>query len=202
MVSGTFRPSNRSTGVFEQLRRSLNDLLDRATKPEDRREIVARMKTTLVQARMGLDDVRDAMERTKRKLEQDQKELATVRRRKEMAAAVPDLETVAVAERFEKQLQEKVSVLEQKLAVQTQEVALAEREVDEMKAEIRAAMAGAPASTASMPLDDPLADDPVMDPQGSKVRDEIDSLARQRARADRDDEANRRLEELKRRMGK
>jgi len=188
--------------VFEQLRRSLNDLLDRATKPEDRREIVARMKTTLVQARMGLDDVRDALGRTQRKLEHERKELATVRRRKELAAAVPDPETVAIAERFEKQLEEKVSVLEQKLAVQTQEVAMAEREVDEMKAEIRRAMAGAPASTANMPLDDPLADDPIMDPQGTKVREEIDSLARERARTDRDDEATRRLEELKRRMGK
>ena len=159
------------------------------------------MKTTLVQARMGLDDVRDAMERTQRKLEQERKELATVRRRKELAAAVPDAETVAIAERFEKQLEEKIAVLEQKLAVQTQEVALAEREVDEMKAEIRKAMAGGPA-TASMPLEDPLADDPGMDSQGTTVREEIDSLARQRARADRDDEAARRLEELKRRMGK
>lgn len=188
--------------MFEQLRRSLNDLLDRATKPEDRREIVARMKTTLVQARMGLDDVRDAMGRTERSLEQHRKELVTVRRRKELAAAVPDLETVAVAERFEKALDEKVAVLEQKLAVQSQEVAMAEREVEEMKAEIRKAMVGAPASTGSMPLEDPLADDPAMDTQGTKVREEIDSLARQRARADRDDEAARRLEELKRRMGK
>ena len=30
--------------MFEQLRRSLNDLLERATKPEDRREVVSRMK--------------------------------------------------------------------------------------------------------------------------------------------------------------
>ena len=189
-------------GVFEQLRQSLNDLLDRATKPEDRREIVARMKTTMVQARMGLDDVRDAMIRTQRLLEQQRKELLTVKRRKELAAAVPDAETVAVAERFEKQLAEKVAVLEQKFAVQTQEVALAEREVDEMKAEIRRAMAGGPASTASMPLDDPLESDPAMDSSGTKVKEEIDSLARQRARVDRDDEATRRLEELKKRMGK
>jgi hypothetical protein len=188
--------------VFEQLRQSLNDLLDRATKPEDRREIVARMKTTLVQARMGLDDVRDAMTRTQRLLEQQRKELLTVKRRKEMAAAIPDAETVAVAERFEKQLEEKVAMLEQKFAVQTQEVALAEREVDEMKAEIRRAMAGAPASTANMPLDDPLDSDPAMDTSGTKVKEEIDSLARQRARVDRDDEATRRLEELKKRMGK
>jgi hypothetical protein len=186
--------------VFEQLRRSLNDLLDRATKPEDRREIVIRMKTTLVQARLGLDDVADALAKSQRKLELERKELETVRRRKEMALAIKDAETVAIAERFEKQHQERIGVLEEKIAVQVREVAMAEREVDEMKAEIRKAMA-APSSTGSRPLEDPL-DDPLVDPQDAKMRDELDSLARDRARADRDDDVARRLEELKRRMGK
>ena len=53
-----------------------------------------------------------------------------------------------VAERFEKQHQEKAAVLEQKIAAMTQELALAEREVEEMKAEIRAAMIGGPAASA------------------------------------------------------
>ena len=37
---------------------------------------------------------------------------------------------------------------------------------------------------------------------GSSLRDEIDSLGRSRARADREADAARRLDELKRRMGK
>ena len=45
------------TIVFEQLRRSFEDLLNRATKPEDRREIVSRMKDTLVQARLSRQPV-------------------------------------------------------------------------------------------------------------------------------------------------
>ena len=46
------------------------------------------------------------------------------------------------------------------------------------------------------PLEDPLADE-----DGSRTAEEIDSLARERARADRAAEAERRLEELKRKMG-
>jgi len=181
--------------VFEQLRRSLNELLDRATKPEDRRLVVVRMKGTLVQARLGLDDVRDALAQTRRKLESEQKELVVVRRRKEMATSIQDAETVAVAERFERQHEQRISILEEKINVQTREVELAEREVEEMKAEIRAAMGGA-APTGADSLDDPLED------QGdAAAAQELGALARERARADRDADAERRLEELKRRMG-
>lgn len=182
--------------MFEQIRRSFSELLDRATKPEDRREIVARMKDTLVQARMGLDDLRDALQKTQRKLEMERKELATVRRRKELAAGISDAETVTLAERFEKQHEQLVAVLEEKVAVQTREVAIAEAEVDEMKAEIRKAMA-APASGPTMPLEDPLADR-----EAQRARDEMDAMARERDRAARDDDAARRLDELKKRMGR
>ena len=184
------------TIVFEQLRRSFEDLLDRATKPEDRREIVSRMKDTLVQARLGLDDLRDGLTKTQRKLEAERRELLTVTRRKDLAVGINDKETVTIAERFERQLQERVTILEDKIAVMSREVELAEREVEEMKTEIRQAMA-APASAASFPPEDPL-----VDPQEARARDELDAMARDRARASRDEDAARRLEELKRKMGR
>lgn len=189
--------------MFEQLRRSLNDLLERATKPEDRREVVSRMKGTLVQARLGLDDLRDALAVSRRKLEKERQELETVRRRKELALKVQDTETVTVAERFERQHDERARVLEDKILVQTREVELAEREVEEMKVEIRNAMAGVTPPPSGSPLEDPAAD-PLEggDDAGRKTREEIDALARDRARADRDADAARRLEELKRKMGK
>jgi hypothetical protein len=192
--------------VFEQLRRSLDDLLERATKPEDRRIVLVRMKGTLVQARLGLDDLRDALAQSRRKLDGEERELATVRRRKEMALGIKDGETVAIAERFEHQHAQRISVLREKIGVQMREVELAEREVEEMKADIRAAMGGgapAPASSDSLddaqedPLDDPLADTP-----DAAAHAELDALARARVRVDRDADAARRLEELKRRMGK
>lgn len=182
--------------MFEQLRRSLNDLLERATKPEDRRVAVMRMKTTLIQAKLGLDDLRDALAVSRRKLELERRELETVRRRKELALGIQDTETVSVAERFEQQHGQRALILEEKILVQARELELAEREVDEMKAEIRKAMTGAPASAGTASLEDPLED-----PVETKARDELDALVRDRARADRDADATRRLEELKRKMG-
>jgi hypothetical protein len=186
--------------VFEQLRQSLNELLDRAMKPEDRRTVIARMKMTLVQATMGLDDVRNSHRMLEKKLEIERKELETVRRRRELAQAINDAETVSVAERFEKQHSEKVALMEEKLTIQARELELAEREVTEMKAEIRAAMAGAPGMPAS-PVGDESLDDVLGEPSAAQTNAEIDALARSRARADRDAEADRRLEELKKKMG-
>lgn len=183
--------------MFEQLRRSLNDLLERATKPEDRRVVLVRMKGTLVQAKLGVDDLRDGLAATRRKLEGEQRELLTVRRRKELAAAIQDAETVSVAERFERQHDERVRVLEEKVIIQTRELDLAEREIEEMKAEIRKAMTGVPPTPGGVELDDPL-----VDAEDVKARDELDALVRQRARTERDADAARRLDELKRRMGK
>jgi hypothetical protein len=184
--------------VFEQLRQSLNELLERATKPEDRRMVVVRMKGTLVQARLGVDDLREALAISRRKLEVEQRELLTVRRRKELATSIQDAETVAIAERFERQHEQKVLLLQEKVAVQARELELAERELEEMKAELRTAMIGGGVPHASDSLDDPL-DEPGENPH---VREEIDGLARERARAERDADASRRLEELKRKMGK
>ena len=188
--------------MFEHLRQSLNELLDRAIKPEDRRTIVARMKNTLVQATIGLDELRNAHRMLERKLEMERKELETVRRRRELAAGINDAETVKVAERFEKQHQEKVALMEEKFAVQTRELDLAEREVTEMKAEIRAAMAGTPGMPPSALGSDLLEEDPLADPSAAQTSAEMDALSRARARADRDADADRRLEELKKKMGK
>lgn len=160
--------------------------------------VMVRMKSSLVQARLGVDDLREALEQTKRKLAKEQQELETVRRRKTLAQGINDAETVAIAERFEAQHTEKVRVLTEKVAVQEQEVALGERELDEMKAELRRAMASGPTVGMSASLDDPLEDEA----SGAKVGEEIDALARERARTERAADAERRLEELKKRMGK
>jgi hypothetical protein len=188
--------------VFEQLRRSLDELLARATKPEERRMIVVRMKGTLVQARLGVDDLRDALAQSRRKLEAEQRELLVVRRRKELAVGIKDAETVSVAERFEKQHEERLRVLEEKVSVQTREVELAERELEEMKAELRKVMTGMPASSGAAAGADAELEDPLVDPSQERAHEELDSLVRDRVRSERDADATKRLEELKRRMGK
>lgn len=175
--------------------------MQRATKPEERREVVARMKDTLVQATIGVDDLRNALAKSRRQLEGEQRELATVRRRKELATGIQDAETIALAARFEQQHVERVAVLEEKVIAQTHELELVEREVVEMKAELRRAMSAGPAAAAG-PLSGSVDEDPLEETSDKRVGQEIDALARERARADRDAEADRRLEELKKNMGK
>ena len=87
--------------VFDNFRSSFDDLLARATKPEERRTIAARMKDTLVQARMGLDDMRDGLAKARQRLVLEEKELETVRRRKQLAEGIADAETAAIAAKYE-----------------------------------------------------------------------------------------------------
>ena len=184
--------------VFDSLRRSFDELISRASKPEERRAIAARMKDTLVQARLGLDDMRAGLTTAKQRLIVEEKELETVRRRKQLAEGINDKETVDLAVKYEQMHAERVDVLRKKVEAQEAELALAEREVGSMTAELRQVMAGAPLPHGGPPPSDAdlgLGND-------SSLKDEIDSLGRTRARQDREADADRRLEELKRRMGK
>ncbi len=185
--------------VFDGFRRSFDELLARATKPEDRRAIAARMKDTLVQARMGLDDMRDGLEKARQRLALESRELETVRRRKTLAEGINDQETVDVATKYEAMHAERVSVLQQKVDAQSAELSLAERDVAQMTAELKAVVNGTDPRGAAGPVLDPGIDP---DANASALRDEIDALGRSRARAEAESDADRRLEELKRKMGK
>ena len=123
-----------------------------------------------------------------------------MRRRKGQAQSIADAETVRVAERYESELASRVEVLRRKLAAQEDELALAEREVGEMTAELRKAIGGgsAAAGASARPT---AAIDPLADEQSAAL-DELAALERARGRATRDADADARLAELKRRMGK
>lgn len=179
--------------MFDRFRRALEDALNADRSPAGRRAAVAQMKETLALARMGVDDLRSGVRQARARLAAEQKELATVQRRKGLAAGIGDRETVEVAERFERQLAERVAVLERKVAVQESELALAEADVETMGKELRAAMAGVPPGEAAG--GDPLAED-------EAAETEIDAMGRRRRRAAREATAEERLAELKRRMGK
>jgi hypothetical protein len=193
--------------VFESLRKSLNDLLARSTPPEERREIVSRMRDTLVQAKMGLEDLREGLTKSRQRLEGERRELDTVLRRKRLDEHIGDTETVRIASEYERLHHERVTVLTRKLEAQESELALAERDVAQMMQELRAAASGispadgrtaASVDEAMEELESELSERT----EGGPLREEIDSLSRSRARADREADAARRLEELKRRMGK
>ena len=189
--------------VFDGFRRSFDELLARATRPEERRAVAARMKDTLVQARLGLDDLREGLAKARQRLSHEERELETVRRRKQLAEGIGDRETTELAGKYEQMHAERAEVLRRKVSAQEAEVTLAEREVGEMSAELKAVLAGggaaspvagAPPTDAELGLDDAAA--------ASSIRSEIDALGRDRQRADREADAARRLDELKRKMGK
>ncbi|MDQ4080266.1 MAG: hypothetical protein M3125_05855 [Gemmatimonadota bacterium] len=151
------------------------------------------MRDALVQAKIGLQDLRDGLERTRARLAAERAELDTVRRRGKLAADIDDRETVRIAEQYERKHADRVAVLERKLVAQQEELALAEHEIDEMTAQLRAAHVGAvPPDTAPVAPPDPL----------EEAKAETDALRRDIDRAARDATAQRQLDELKRRMGK
>ncbi|HVX41239.1 MAG TPA: hypothetical protein VHB25_16850 [Gemmatimonadaceae bacterium] len=185
--------------VFDGFRRSFDELLTRATRPEDRRAVASRMKDTLVQARVGLEDLRDGLAKARQRLAAEERELETVRRRKHLAEGINDAETVSIAVKYEQMHAERVDVLKGKVTAQEAELVLAERDVQEMSAELKAVLSGADVRSHAGAIDARAEAD--VDGAGA-VADEIDSLGRERARAEREADAARRLDELKRRMGK
>src|ERR1041385_7574133 len=61
-------------GMFDSFRQSLEDLMNRATPPEERREITARMRATLVQAKAAVHEMRDALEKSRARLTLEERE--------------------------------------------------------------------------------------------------------------------------------
>jgi hypothetical protein len=184
--------------VFDDLRQSLRDLMGARLTPDQRRPMLVAMKESLVRARMGIEDLRAGVELTRTKLATDEKEMETARRRKGLAEEIADAETAAVAARFEAQFAERVAVQRQKLAVQEQELALAERELSAMTQELKAATLRAGAA----PPADPATADRELGLGDESLRRDLDALAHQQRREARESDADARLAELKRRMGK
>jgi|SRR5688500_9889870 len=183
--------------MFEQFREALRALRTGGVHPSERRPMISHMRDTLVQARVGLGDLRIALATTRARLETERRELETVRRRKGLAAGISDAETVTIAERYETQHAQRVTVLEQKLAAQEAELSMAEQEVEEMTKELKLAAAGVDGVASVAPAPDVAAD-----PEAERLQQELDSLARARRRAATEAEADEKLAALKRRMEK
>jgi hypothetical protein len=157
------------------------------------------MREALVDAKVGLSQSRAARDGVSAQLERERRELATVRRRGQLAAGINDAETVRLATEYEGKHTERIAVLEKKLAALEQEVALVERETAEMTAQLKRLTgtgdAGAPAAPDANGAN---ADE---NPEAADLS-ELDALRRTADRSERDADAERRLADLKRRMGK
>jgi hypothetical protein len=188
--------------VFESFRQALSDFARRGTTADDRRTLLTEMKATLTRAKAGVHDLRDSLELSRSRIGAERRELETVQRRHQLASGIGDAETVTVAERFIKHHSERIAVLEQKIAAQEAELAMVEGEVAEMTAALRAAMAGAVPAQAAGSEEDRALEELENELRGPDPSAELNSIRRSRERADREADAARRLEELKRRMGK
>lgn len=184
--------------MFERLRDAFQAALD-AASPGELREVAARMREAVIEAKVGVREIREAVARTDGELAGERQRLADAERRGRLAGEIQDAETVAVAERFAGKHRERVGVLERKLAAQRDELALAERELADMQGQLeRAAKAQPGAASVEQAWRDLQAAGgtrPGVDPRDESLTADMD-------RAHREAEAQRQLEELKKRMRK
>ena len=183
--------------MFDGLKARLERLL-RERGGADPRAYAAGLRDALVEARFGLTEMRRALAAAETELQSERKQLADAERRGKLAAAVPDPETVAVAERFAARHRERIMVLERKVVVQRDELQLAEREVEEMTVQWRTASRGSGASSAS--IDAAWRD---LEAAGATRTPEApDRIAADLDRKKREEAVEAQLAYLKRKMGK
>jgi hypothetical protein len=196
--------------MFERLRDAVRAALDAATPPADLRDLARQMREAVIEAKVAVRDMRDALTRTQAELARERQQLVDAERRGRLAGEIQDQETVAVAERFAARYRERVAVLERKLAAQQDEITLAERDLGEMQTQLKAADrdrpgggaaaggAGGVASSTEQAWRDLQAaggERPGVDLKDELLRSEMDRAAREAA-------AEQQLKEIKKKLRK
>jgi hypothetical protein len=137
--------------------------LDRifASRQGSTREQASMLREALLEFKIGIGRLREALEQTERQLAEARNEVVVYERRGALAAGIADEETRAVAEEFTAKARERVDILERKALVQRDELIMAERDYEATKARFQSARAGVPLDA---PPPDPLADPERMTP--------------------------------------
>jgi predicted nucleic acid-binding Zn-ribbon protein len=183
------------TDLFERLRDAFRAALDAASTP-DLRTLTRQMREAVVDAKVAVEEIQEAVARTERELAAERQRLADAERRGRLAGEIQDQETVSVAERFAAKHRERVAVLERKLAAQREELALGQRELEDMQAQLKSAATAQPnAERAWRNIEEAGGARPGMDLQDELLKSDMD-------RAEREAAAARQLEELKKKMRK
>ena len=193
---------NEAIALFERLRDAFRAALDAATPPSDLRDLARQMREAVVEAKVAVQEIREALGRTEGELARERQRLADAERRGRLATEIQDQETVAVAERFAAKHRERVGVLERKLAAQREELALAERDLVEMQSQLKSAEKDRPTVEAERSAERAWRDvqaaggaRPGMDLKDELLKAELDRAAREAA-------AEQQLEALKKKMRK
>jgi hypothetical protein len=156
--------------MFESLRARLDRFLAERTPAADPREHQQALHGALLDAKVGLGVMRDALQKAERELEGERQQLADAERRGGLAARIGDQETADVAARFATRHGERVGLLERKVAVQRDELAMAEREYESMRAEFQQARGSVGVPPASEP-----------EVEDAALRHQLDRAARESA---------------------
>jgi hypothetical protein len=164
------------------------------------------MREAVVEAKVAVAEIQDAITRTDRELAAERQRLADAERRGRLAGEIQDQETVVVAERFAAKHRERVGVLERKLTSQREELALAERELADMQSQLRSAERDRPAMQSESSTERAWRNVQEAggvrpgEGGGTDLRDEL--LKSDIDRAAREAAAARQLDELKKKMRK
>jgi hypothetical protein len=180
--------------VLEGLKARLDQLLRDGSR-SDPRAYAAGLKEAVVEARLGVRSMQEALTATETELAAERQQLDDAERRGRLAAMVPDPETVRIADRYAVRHRERVVILERKMAVQREELALAEREVAEMTAEAKRAVASHPSETIAAAWRD-------LESAGGTRPDEDERRQAESERQRRESAIEAQLAYLKRKLGK
>jgi hypothetical protein len=159
------------------------------------RELAGQMRDAVVEAKVAVQEMREALVRTEGELKLERQRLGDAERRGRLASEIQDQETVTVAERFAVKHRERVAVLERKLAAQQEEVALAERELGDMQGQLKSATQGRSATEGDRSIDRARREVGVDDLRDELLKGDIDRAAREAT-------ADQQLEALKKKMRK
>jgi predicted nucleic acid-binding Zn-ribbon protein len=188
--------------VFERLRDALRAALEAATPTGDLRDLARQMREAVVDAKVAVGEMREALRRTEAELQAERQRLADADRRGRLAGEIQDEETVQVANRFAARHQERVAMLERKLSAQREELTLAERDLVDMQAQLKAAERDRATGVGSSSTEQAWRDlqaaggtRPGVDLEDELLKTDMDRAARERA-------ADEQLDLLKKKLGR
>ena len=189
--------------MFKRLRDALERALEAATPPPDLGQIASQMREAVVEQKAGVRLMREELAKAEEQLAAEQGQLVIAQRRRDLAAAINDAETVGVAEKFIARHQERGAVLEKKVAAQREELALAERDLTEMMTQLQEAGRrnpslgdkGSSTEAAWNSLGEAGMDRPELDLEQELLKTRAQRAAREAA-------ADARLDELKKKLGR
>ncbi|MEE8062333.1 MAG: hypothetical protein V3T16_10895 [Gemmatimonadales bacterium] len=188
--------------MFEGWRERLEQLLVDLTPDADPRERSGQIREAMIDLKVGLQAMREGLVKSEREIAEEQRHLGDVERRGQLAAQIPDPETVRVAGEFAEKHRERITLLERKLAVQHDEIGMAEQDLVELRRRLEAAIRGleddgslASVKQAWRELEAAGGQRPETDLEGELLQSQMDRQAREAA-------VEQQLAHLKRKLGR